>query len=239
LKTAPASRREPGASYSLTAAAARCSSQVSSRSAWLAMVAFLVVCWTDAVAADCVSPIQVHVSFAPGTVTVDAGKSSRKLEQIGIRSGAIHQLGVTRATPQHTVRIQIDERERCVRPVVTLQLTVRPLQVELARELEQSVCLRKYVLDHELQHVAIYNAAMTRAAVQVEREMRAQIIVPLERDGARAERLQAEVYERWLPRLEALVAQSAREHEALDVDQEARAHRACSSEIALVMKAVR
>jgi hypothetical protein len=203
------------------------------------MVAFLVVCCTDAFAADCVSPVEVHVSFTPGTVSVDAGKTSRQLEQIGIRSGSIHQLGVTRATPQHTVRIQIEERERCVRPMVTVQLTVRPLLIELARELDQSVCLRKYVLDHELQHVAIYQGAMSRAVVQLEREMRAQIIVPLGRDGARAERLQAEVYERWLPRLESLVAQSAPEHEALDVDQEARAYRACTTEIAQVMKAVR
>jgi hypothetical protein len=204
------------------------------------MAASFFVCCADVTAAGCGRlPAEVHVSFTPGTVSVDTGKPSRELEKIGARAGTVHQLGVTRATPQRVVRVQVDERDRCVRPVVTLQLTVRPLLVELARELDQSVCLRNYVLEHELQHVVIYQTATSKAAVRLEREMRAQLSVALERDGESARRLQAEVYERWLPRLDALIAQSAAEHEALDVDQEARAYRACTTEIAQVIKNVR
>ena len=54
-----------------------------------------------------------------------------------------------------------------------------------------------------------------------------------------ARKLQAEINERWLSRLDALIAQSDPEQEALDVDQEARAYRACRSEIAEVIKAIR
>jgi hypothetical protein len=186
------------------------------------------------------SAVDVHVAFAPGVVKVDEGKSSRELQKTGQPSSAVHQLGITRATPQRTIQVQWDERDPCARPKITLELTVRPLLVELASELKDSPCLHKYVLDHEMQHIAILHAAMNKAAVELEKEMRAQVTAPRDRNVRESAReLHAQVGERWLPRLDMLVAQSNAEQEALDVGQETRAAQACRTEVAQVLRTVR
>jgi hypothetical protein len=60
----------------------------------------------------------------------------------------------------------------------------------------------------------------------------------LRSDGDQVHDLQSQINERWLPRLDILMAQGDAEQEAFDVDQEHAAQRACNSEIAQLMKAV-
>ena len=210
--------------------------------AWSVLAATLTaaatgVAWQAHADADCASPIAARVAFTPGTVLIDGSKFSRELPKT--RLGTVHQLGVTHATPLRTVRVQLIERDRCVRPLISVQLTVRPLVIELARELNGSECLRTYVLSHELQHVAIYNLTSGKAASQLEREMRGKLgVARLRADGDQVRDLQAQINERWLPRLDILMAQGDAEQEALDVDQERAVQRACSSEIAQLLKTV-
>jgi hypothetical protein len=186
---------------------------------------------------DCVRSVEARVAFTPGTVLVDESKYSRELKKT-VKSETVHQLGVTHATPLRAIRVQLIEQDHCVRPLVSLQLTVRPLVIELARELNGSECLRRYVLSHEMQHVAIYNLTGGRAASQLEREMRGKLSISrLRSDADKVSDLQSQINERWLPRLDVLMAQGDAEQEALDVDQERAAQRACS-EIAQFMKTV-
>ena len=178
------------------------------------------------------APVDVHVSFTPGTAVIDDSKASRELERTGGKSAAFHQLGVTRAAIERVLHVQIDDRDnsRCARPWVLLQLGVRPLTVELARELQADPCLYAYVLEHEMQHVAIYNAAARRAALQLERAMRAQLTYSPVRGNSDKEmgELQNRIETQWLPRLEALVSEADADQDALDVDQEEQARRACN-----------
>ena len=51
------------------------------------------------------------------------------------------------------------------------KINLRPFTIELASELAGTHCQRSYVLAHEMQHVALYDAASARAAPQLEQEM--------------------------------------------------------------------
>src|SRR4051794_5435651 len=229
MNIAPGDHREPHAPSSSPR-------RRLSRTAWPILVTMLSAIamgasWSSQAQPDCVRPIEARVVFTPGTVLIDESKYSRELKKTAM-SSAVHQLGVTNATPLRTIRVQLIEQDRCVQPVVSVQITVRPLLIELARELNASDCLRAYVLSHEMQHVAIYNLTGARAASQLEGEMRGKLIASRlgsDSDSDKMRHLQAQINERWLPRLDMLMAQGDAEQEALDVDQERAAQRACSS----------
>jgi hypothetical protein len=202
----------------------------------LASALLLGLC-VDAIAADartaCVgalTAVDVRVAFTPGTAVIDESKASRELESTGGRSAKFHQLGVTRATIERVLHVQFDES--CGPTKVSLQLTVRPLVVELARELNKEPCLRAYVLEHEMQHVAIYNAAGRRAAQQLEREMRARLTRSRGDANAALREMQARIDGQWSLRLDALVSLADAEQDALDADQDQRAYRVCNGAIA-------
>jgi hypothetical protein len=118
---------------------------------------------------------------------------------------------------------------------------VHPLLVELAHELEGSTCMRTHVFDHEMQHVAIYNAGAQRAAAQLEREMRAELNQrQLDGDAATLMRdVREQIAGRWLPRLDQLVAEGNREHDALDAAEERQAYSVCNGVLPQILKAIR
>jgi hypothetical protein len=215
----------------------------------LAIALLLGLC-VDAAAAGagngCVgasTAVDVRVSFKPGTAVIEESKASRELQRTGGRSAAFHQLGVTQATIQRVLHLQFDEslQSTCVRPKVWLQLTVRPLVIELARELDKDPCLRSYVLEHEMQHVAIYNAAGRKAAQQLEREMRARLTYSRSLGSADAalRELQTRIDGQWSLRLDALMSEADAEQDALDVDQDRRADRACNGAIASFLQTLK
>jgi hypothetical protein len=189
---------------------------------------------------------QVHVTYLPSAMQVDDSKRSRDIQLDGDKAGSFRQLGVTRATLHRDVDVRLegfsDEQSgrACAWPSITVKLSVRPLLVELARELNLSECMRSHVLEHEMLHVAIYNASAQRVSAKLEQEMRAHFN---ERrlDGAADSMLQAvrtEVNERWLARLDTLLAESDREHDTLDAAEEQRAYTVCDGALARVIKAL-
>lgn len=188
----------------------------------------------------------VRVLFKPAAVQIDDSKLAREIKLDGDKATAFRHLGVTRATLERNVDVRLDgytdERagRACAWPRVTIRLSVQPLRVELARELNASECLRAHVLEHEMQHVAIYNAGTLRAASQLEREMRGRLN---ERrlDGdpdALMRDLRAQVTDQWLARLDALLADADREHEALDAAEERQAYAACNGALSQLIKAI-
>jgi hypothetical protein len=191
---------------------------------------------------------EVRVLFAPSAAQLDDSKSARDLRLAADEEGAaFRHLGVTRATLQRELDIRLegytDERtgRACAWPKVELRLSVSPLLVELARELEGSPCLRAHVFNHEMQHVAIYNASAQRAAAQIEREMRAELNQhQLDGDSASLMRdMREQLAQRWLPRLDDLVAEGNREHDALDAAEERQAFSVCNGVLPQILKTIR
>lgn len=188
----------------------------------------------------------VRVLFIPAAAQIDDSKRAREIKFDGDKAGAFRQLGVTRATLLRDVDVRLagfaDERtgRACAWPKVTLKLSVRPLLVELARELGASECMRAHVLEHEMQHVAIYNAAALRAALQLEREMRTHFNErQLDGDAdTLMQALRAQIAQQWLSRLDALLAEADREHDALDAAEERQAYSVCNGVLSQMIKAI-
>ncbi len=192
------------------------------------------------ICSDAYSTVEVQVAFTPGTPIVDESKAARDLERTNGRASASLQLGVTRATTQRAVRVLLEERSRCWRPKVLIQVSVQPIVVELASELRADACLRAYILDHEMQHVALYNAAADRAATQLEREMRGRLSLSrLLPDTDKLRELQIQVTTRWLPYLDAMITQGDPDQFALDVHLQNVGYGACNGVLAQFVRAVR
>jgi hypothetical protein len=191
--------------------------------------------------------VEVRVLFAPAAAQIDDSKGSREIKLDEERGAAYRHLGVTRATMQRDLDVRLegytDERSgrACAWPKVTLRLSVRPLVVELARELEGSECMRAHVLEHEMLHVAIYNAGSLRASQQLEREMRAHFSGrPLDGDaGTLLREVQEQINQRWLVRLDELVADANREHDALDAAEERQAYTVCNGALTQILKSIK
>jgi hypothetical protein len=184
--------------------------------------------------------VEVNVTYQPGAVQIDDTKPSHSLETTGVRWNPTRQLGLTHLTPQRTVHIQVSEHDTCAPPRVTVEMTVRPLIVELARELNGNGCARDYVLSHELQHVAIYNATARDAAAALEREMRKNLTISrITLPGDRARELQRLVHDQWLPRLDQLMDQGNTAQAALDHAQEPQIANVCGGALAGIITGVR
>jgi hypothetical protein len=92
-----------------------------------------------------------------------------------------------------------------------------------------------------MQHVAIYNAAGRKAAQQLEREMRARLTYSRSLGSADAalRELQTRIDGQWSLRLDALMSEADAEQDALDVDQDRRADRACNGAIASFLQTLK
>jgi hypothetical protein len=188
----------------------------------------------------------VRVLFAPAAAQVDESKASREIELDTKKAGAFRHLGVTRATLLRDVDVRLDgytdpqTGRACAWPKVKLRLRVQPLLIELARELGADPCMRAHVFEHEMQHVAIYNAAVLRAQVQLESEMRAHFNErQLVGDATTLMgELQAQIADRWLTRLDALLAVAESEHDALDAAEERQAYSVCNGALSKLIKSM-
>jgi len=198
-------------------------------------------------ACDALAPAaDVHVSYASAAAQIDESKAARDIKPDAKRDDSFRHLGVTHATLLRDVDVQLagfsDEHtgRACAWPKVTLQLTVRPLLIQLARELGANECMRNHVFQHEMQHVAIYNAAVLRAAAKLQQEMRAYFNERqlLGDEGSLLREVRTQINERWLARLDALIVESEPEHEALDAAEEGQAYVVSSGALSQLVKAI-
>jgi hypothetical protein len=181
----------------------------------------------------------VQVTFTPGIAAIDQSKPSRQLQKTGAYT-MVHQLGLTLAGSQRTVAVRMHEEGHCQRAIVSVHLRVDALVIELASELSALSCLRQHVLEHEMQHAAIYNAAGARAALQLEREMQTQLRLPRDpRDQSWLRDLHERVNGFWLARLNALLAEGNAEQQALDAVEPQEMYRACGIESAQFVRIAR
>src|SRR5689334_24172932 len=190
------------------------------------------------------STADIRVEFKAASAQLDESKAAREIALDDRKGEAFRHLGATHATLLRDVEVRLngytDERSgrACAWPKVKLTLTVRPLLIELAKELSADECMRAHVFDHEMRHVAIYNAAALRAGAQLQAEMRAhyQDAKLIGDADALMSELRAEIERRWLSRLDELIALHDREHEALDAAEESEAYAVCKGALAKLIK---
>jgi hypothetical protein len=190
---------------------------------------------------------EVHVRFTPSAAQIDDTRLAREIRLDEHTHAAYLHLGVTRATLQREVEVKLEgyvdpeSGQACAWPKVNVRLSVRPLMIELAHELEASPCLRSHVLDHELQHIAIYNAAASFAAHTLEHEMLQELSAHLLEGESEAllRDVRLQVDQRWLPRLDALIAEAGSGHERLDADEQNQVESVCNGILPQILRTMR
>ncbi|MEO8630995.1 MAG: hypothetical protein ABI612_23290 [Betaproteobacteria bacterium] len=117
----------------------------------------------------------------------------------------------------------------CGKADIQIRLRYDPFRVYLAAELDGTHCLQQQVLEHELIHVRLFNAAAQEAAAQLRIELIAHFsnVTLRGREADVLQEVQSELNRRWIPRLDELLDQFDEKHVALDFDVKARADRIC------------
>lgn len=112
-------------------------------------------------------PSRFDVVALPIRVAFDRTRSQRDLTAMYDRATAQHlTLGLTQARIGHRAAIAVDGVQEpggarvCMRTTVRVELLMEPLTVFIARELDADPCRQAAVHDHELRHVAVYEAAL-------------------------------------------------------------------------------
>jgi hypothetical protein len=144
--------------------------------------------------------------------------------------GRLH-IGLSQAVLQRRYSISLNGpirstiREACGKPVIEIRLRYDPLRILRCLRAELESMRSRDALRHELRHVRLYAAAVDRAAAQLERELFVRFNTSMLRgiEQEVLEQIGSELRERWFPRLEILVDQSAPAHIALDRDADERA----------------
>lgn len=112
-------------------------------------------------------PSRFDVVAIPIRVAFDRTLSQRQLTAMYDRATAQHlTMGLTQARIGHRAAIEVDGVQEpggarvCMRTTVRVELVMEPLTVFIARELEADPCRQAAVREHELRHVAVYEAAL-------------------------------------------------------------------------------
>jgi hypothetical protein len=106
----------------------------------------------------------------PVHVALDRTRSQRELTAWYEQATARHvTMGLTQARFGHRAAIAMDGVQEsgggrvCLRTTVRIELVLDPLTMFIARELDADPCRAAAVREHELRHVAVYEAALAAA----------------------------------------------------------------------------
>ena len=115
-------------------------------------------------------PSRFEVVATPIRVAVDRTRSQRELTGMYEQATARHlTMGLTQARIGHQSAIEVSglqdaAGERvCMRVAVRVELSMQPLTVFVARELDDDPCRQSAVRDHEWKHVAVYERALAES----------------------------------------------------------------------------
>lgn len=108
-----------------------------------------------------------EVVAAPLSVAFDRTRSQRELTGMYEQATARHvTMGLTQARIGHQSTIAVNGLQdatagrACMRVTVQVELTLQPLIVFIARELEADPCRQAAVRAHEMKHVAVYETVL-------------------------------------------------------------------------------
>lgn len=112
-------------------------------------------------------PSRFDVVAIPVRVLFDGSRSQRDLTSMYEQATPQHlTMGLTQARIGHRATIAVNGLQEggsarvCMRADVRVELAMEPLTVFIARELDADPCLQRAVREHELQHVAVYEAVL-------------------------------------------------------------------------------
>jgi len=151
--------------------------------------------------AKCVTlpPSRFDVVAIPIRVAFDRTRSQRDLTGMYEQATARHlTMGLTRARIGHRATIAVNGLQEggtgrvCMRADVRVELAAEPLTVFIARELDGDPCRQAAVREHEMQHVAVYEAVLAATPSALGRSLETAL-GGRRFDGASAAAVQAEV----------------------------------------------
>lgn len=112
-------------------------------------------------------PSRFDVVAIPIRVAVDRSRSQRDLTAMYEQATPRHvTTGLTQARIGHRAAIAVNGLQEggsarvCMRADVRVELAMDPLTVFIARELDADPCRQAAVRQHEMQHVAVYEAVL-------------------------------------------------------------------------------
>jgi len=139
-------------------------------------------------------PSRVQVSVDPIAYAQDETQS---IDQLNLRSGntpGVHlTFGLTTVNFSHQTQIGIRSVENrggagaCGTLDVDVRLSMQPMTVYLAQELDGSPCARTATMEHELQHVAVFREVLDEAARELAADLGGALGLGLQRAANQAE----------------------------------------------------
>jgi hypothetical protein len=140
------------------------------------------------------APSRFRVAVVPATYTQDETQS---IDQLNLRSGhtpGVHlTFGLTTVNFSHQTQMEIRSVENrggagaCGTLDVDVTLSMQPMTIYLAQELDGSPCARTATMEHELQHVAVFREVLDDAARELTADLGGSIGLGLQRAASRAE----------------------------------------------------
>jgi hypothetical protein len=118
-----------------------------------------------------VPAVPPEVVAVPLAIAEDHTRSESELTRLHAGDASPHRtMGLTLTRLGHEAAIEftgVTDRARgrtCFRTQVRVELFMRPLTVYVAREAADDPCLRAVIHEHEMKHVAVYDAYLQEAA---------------------------------------------------------------------------
>ncbi len=117
-----------------------------------------------------------HVDIRPSATTVETNEllTLQELTTLGEDNPATHRtLGLTRTEIRREVSIELKGLKdaqggrSCLRPQLSIEISMRPMTVYVASELRDNPCGRAVVLEHEMKHVAAFREHMLEMAQEL------------------------------------------------------------------------
>jgi hypothetical protein len=123
-----------------------------------------------------------EVVAVPLAIEEDHARSEAELTRLHAGAGSPHRtMGLTLTRLGHDATIDFvgitdPARARtCFRTQVRVELSMRPLTVYVAREAADDPCLRTVIREHEMKHVAVYDAYLQEAAEDLAQALPAEL----------------------------------------------------------------
>jgi hypothetical protein len=139
-------------------------------------------------------PSRLEVSAVPITYVQD---ESQSIDQLTVRSGHTPgrhlTFGLTTVNFGHQTQFEIRSVEdaagarACGTLDIAVRLSMQPVTIYLARELDGSPCARTATLEHEMKHVAVFREVLDEAARDLAADLAGTIGSGLQRAASQAE----------------------------------------------------
>jgi len=187
--------------------------------------------------------VDVKVVSAPVTYSTSLGVSDLTRRQNPPPAKGSRTLGLTERRArtqidgQHSLLTRPSEPLACLRPKVTVTLSLEPHTVFVAREFAAGSCAYHHIADHEMKHVQVNHLALTRTAAALRNELKSSFGnrvfygTPDELETNLDQHLKD-----WMDWVTAEMDKTLRLHQDIDSPQEyARNNTACGGEISRIL----